>query len=50
MSETLRGVVFLASLQAPVALLALISAAAVLAAMVLLLAPVVVAFRLLFGH
>jgi hypothetical protein len=48
--ETLRGAVFLASLQVPVALLALVSAAAVLVTMVLVLAPAVVAFRLLFGH
>ena len=48
--ETMRGAVFLASLQASMALLALVSAAAVLATIVLLLAPAVVAFRLLFGH
>jgi hypothetical protein len=50
MRETLRGAVFLASLQIPVALLALLSAAAVLVTIVLVLAPAVVAFRLLFGH
>jgi len=50
MRETLRGAVFLASLQVPVGILDLISAAAVLATMVLVLAPAVVAFRLLFGH
>jgi hypothetical protein len=50
MRETLRGALFLASLQIPVALLGLISAAAVLATMVLVLAPAVVAVRLLFGH
>jgi hypothetical protein len=50
MWETLRGTVFLALLQVPAALLALMSAAALLATMVLILAPAVVAFRLLFSH
>jgi len=50
MRETMRGAVFLASVHVPVALLALLSAGAMLATIVLLLAPAVVAFRLLFGH
>ena len=49
-SETLQSAFLLASLQAPVVLLAFVSAAAVLVTIVLLLAPAVVAFRLLFGH
>jgi hypothetical protein len=49
-SETLQSAFLLASLQAPVMLLAFVSAAAVLVTIVLLLAPAVVAFRLLFGH
>jgi hypothetical protein len=50
MRETVRGTVFLASAQVPVVLLAILAAVAVLAAMVLILAPVAVAFRMLYGH
>ena len=50
MRETMRGAVLLASVHVPGALLALLSAGAMLATIVLLLAPTVVAFRLLFGH
>jgi hypothetical protein len=50
MCETVRGTVFLASAQVPVALLAMLAAAAVLAIMVLALAPAAVAFRALYGH
>jgi hypothetical protein len=48
--ETIRGTVFFASAQAPVVLLAMLAAAAVLAVVVLALAPAAVAFRVLSGH
>jgi hypothetical protein len=48
--EAVRGTVFLASAQVPVALLAMLAAAAVLAIVVLALAPAAVAFRALHGH
>jgi hypothetical protein len=48
--EAIRGTVFFASAQAPVVLLAMLAAAAVLAVVVLALAPAAVAFRVLSGH
>jgi hypothetical protein len=48
--ETILGTVFFASAQVPVLLLAMMAAAAVLAIMVLTLAPAVLAFRALYGH
>ena len=50
MRETIRATVFLASAQVPVVLLAMQAAGAVLAIMVLALAPAAVAFRALYGH
>jgi hypothetical protein len=50
MRETVRGTVFLASAQVPVVLLAILAAVAVLAAMVLILAPAALVFRALYGH
>jgi hypothetical protein len=50
MRETVRGTVILASAQVPFVLLAMLAAAAVLAIMVLALAPAAVAFRALYGH
>jgi hypothetical protein len=50
MCETVRAAFFLASIQVPVVLLAILAAAALLATVVLVLAPVAVAFRALHGH
>jgi hypothetical protein len=50
MRETVRGTVFFASAQIPMALLAMVAAAAVVAIMVLVLAPAAVAFRAMYGH
>ena len=50
MRETIRATVLLASAQVPVVLLAMLAAGAVLAIMVLALAPAAVAFRALYGH
>jgi hypothetical protein len=50
MRETVRATFFLASMQAPVVMLAILAAAAVLATVVLVLAPAAVAFRALHGH
>jgi hypothetical protein len=50
MRETVRAAFFLASMQVPVVLLAILAAVAVLATVVLVLAPAVVAFRALYGH
>ena len=47
---TIRATVLLASAQVPVVLLAMLAAGAVLAIMVLALAPAAVAFRALYGH
>ena len=50
MRATVRATFFLASMQVPVVLLAILAAVAVLATVVLVLAPAVVAFRALYGH
>jgi hypothetical protein len=50
MREAVRGTIFLASAQVPMALLAMLAAATAVVIMVLVLAPAAVAFRALYGH